>query len=65
MDLMVFWGLLGSCEGRIVRSGGDMVGIMCVKVSGVEISRKIPGVWEDFRGMGYMGDIGFHGNRVS
>ena len=38
----------------------------CVSwVSGVEISRKIPGAWEDFRGMGDMGYMGFHGNRVS
>ena len=44
---MEFWGLLGSCEGRIVRSGGGFVGVMCVRVSWVEISRKIPGAWED------------------
>ena len=30
-------------------------------VSGVEISRKIPGAWEDFRGMGDIGYIGCHG----
>ena len=42
-----------------------MVGVIGVKVSGVEISRKILGGWEDWRGMGGIGYIGFHGNRVS
>ena len=46
----------------------------CVSwVSGVEISWKIPGAWEDFRGMGAGGGLGHgghgvhgcHGNRVS